>query len=204
MSGRIEAVQKLLAEGADVEEKGGSTQCTPLQVAAGRFLKANAYPMVLLLLDNGASVLATTTAGKTPLHAVAEWEHAADGHQDIVRLLLQRGANVSAKTGDGETPLHAAAEKGHTEMVRLLLLEQADVSAKRDDGKTPLHAVASTGHEDILRLLLDAGADVSAQRDDGETPLHAGARAGSFRCFGGALVLCITLTSPLPRTSPGD
>jgi len=53
--GRTEEVRQLLAEKADVEERGGSAKFTPLHIAAFQGRDA-----VLLLLDHGADISAKT------------------------------------------------------------------------------------------------------------------------------------------------
>lgn len=49
--------------------------------------------MVLLLLDKGASIVAKTRDGLTPLHCAAR-----SGHEQVVDTLLQRHAPITAKT----------------------------------------------------------------------------------------------------------
>lgn len=49
--------------------------------------------MVILLLDKGASIIAKTRDGLTPLHCAAR-----SGHEQVVDTLLQRHAPITAKT----------------------------------------------------------------------------------------------------------
>jgi len=59
-----------------------------------------------------------TSAGRTALHAAAEF-----GHVDIARLLLYRGANENAQDNEGFTPLHLACQYSKNEMVIFLVTE---------------------------------------------------------------------------------
>jgi len=72
---------------------------------------------VTLLLEHGADINETTTAGSTPLHKAAMVGNAA-----LVRLLLARGAKVNPRNSGGQTPLAHALFKRHDEVV--VLLEQ--------------------------------------------------------------------------------
>ena len=92
-NGRAGEVRQLLAAGADIEERGGKTESTPLLAAA----ESGHEGAVRLLLSNGADASAADNFGATPLHVVTHVEA-------LARLLLAHGADVSAKTHEGRTP----------------------------------------------------------------------------------------------------
>ena len=76
--GRTEMVRQLLADGADVEEPGGSTVCTPVTIAAARGHQES----VRVLLQHGALMSIMDKIGRRPLHAAA-----SEGQLAIVRPL---------------------------------------------------------------------------------------------------------------------
>ncbi|KAJ1476985.1 ankyrin repeat-containing domain protein, partial [Baffinella frigidus] len=90
-------VRQLLADGADVTERGGQFNTTPLHGAAA---KGDAE-VVLLLLEHGADSSATHSSGGawTPLHYAA-----IQCRDDVARLLLDNGAEVSARDIHGRSP----------------------------------------------------------------------------------------------------
>ena len=105
-SGKLEAVQRLLSEGVDVNIYGSTIGvdfgCTALFWAA----KHNHKEVVQLLLEKDAYIDAGAGMGGAPLHIAAY-----EGHSEIVELLISEGANTEAKTGDGETVFDFANEE---------------------------------------------------------------------------------------------
>ena len=144
--GRTEEARKLLADGADVEEKGGPGG-TPLENAT--------TPLF------GAAFL----CGKPPY-----WFEVHTERISVVRLLLDHGADTSAQNRFGWTPLFCAAIRGNEEVVHLLLDRGADVAAKSSSGWTPLHGASHWGCGDVARQLLDHGADTSPKDNYERTP----------------------------------
>lgn len=110
--GHTLVAEELLAHGADVCARASNALATTplLWAVMGQDIAA-----VTLLLDHGADVNATTTAGSTPLHKAAVL-----GNADLVRLLLAHGANVNATNSGGQTPLTHARFKRHEEVIALL------------------------------------------------------------------------------------
>ena len=156
-------VRTLLEDGADIEEKGGKDDTTPLHEAA---LHGH-EPVTQLLLAHEADVSSKDAHGETPLGIAAR-----QGHETVARLLIEHRADVSAKTNKGETALIGAAGCGLDAMVGLLIQHQADVSSRTNYGKTALIGAARGGHETTARLLIQLGADVLAKDFAGMTALH--------------------------------
>jgi len=73
--GRTAEVKKLLADGADIEERGGPWKSSALQEAA----VGSHEQVVSILLENGASVSAQDTNGTTPIHFATS--------EEVVQLL---------------------------------------------------------------------------------------------------------------------
>ncbi|MDE0019966.1 MAG: CotH kinase family protein [Candidatus Poribacteria bacterium] len=134
--GKLAAVEKRLADGADVNERDKMFYLAPLGWAAlyGQTEVARA------LLDNGADVNILDRSGNTPLHTAAFL-----GDVETAKLLIENGANIRAKNHEGGMPIEstkapfevtsfigsifqikidhrrfAAIEKGRAEIVKLL------------------------------------------------------------------------------------
>ena len=99
--GREKEVRQLLADGKDIEERGGYEKATPLHAAAAGGHEASA----LLLVEHGADVSATDTDARTPLHYAVH-----HNRENVVRLLL-----FFATPGDAAT---ARSEHGTAAMLR--------------------------------------------------------------------------------------
>jgi len=98
----VDAVRRVLDEGADVNAQGGYGQM-PLHRAAPHA----SVEMVTLLLDRGAAIDAQDRQkGWSPLHEATNWRNV-----EVVRLLLERGAKPSLKATHGQTPLDLAKER---------------------------------------------------------------------------------------------
>lgn len=129
---KMKAVKKMLALGADIEEKIGLRQLTPLHVAVMK----HGTKVVEYLLEQGADVFAVTNGGDTALH-LNRW------NEDISALLLMNGADCNAQNTRGETPTHIAAEFSDAVFLRNYLDFGADTSIKDDKGNTVLHRAAA-------------------------------------------------------------
>ena len=166
-SGRTEECRRLLAGGANVERRGGTTQSSPLHIAA----LMGYTEAVKLLLDHGADVSSRDITGTTPLHETAQ-----SGHAKVALLLLQNGAAVSSQSlNEGATAMHfaarCAAPWGGRSVLRLLISKGADTSAKDYDRGTPLFWAARHGKGAVVPLLLfhGKGADLQST-SNGRTP----------------------------------
>jgi ankyrin repeat protein len=165
--GRVDIVQLLLDQGADIEAKN-ELFATPLHIAVW----AGYQDIVeLLLLDNKANIEAKYADGISPLHVAV-----LKGYRSIVELLLDRGASTGAKDNEGWSPLHIAASKGdgckgNIVMIRLLIKKGADIEATDNEGNTALHTATSQAYIHVIKLLLKKGANIEAKDNEGNTPL---------------------------------
>lgn len=152
--GDIEAVRRLLREGADVNAAQGDGM-TALHWAAER----GDGEMGEVLLYAGARVDAGTRIGHyTPLHLATRSAHAF-----MVELLLQAGSDPEARTSNsGSSPLHLAAGSGDAQVIGMLIDAGADVNGRESAwGQTPLIFAAAGNRVEAVRVLLRAGADPS-------------------------------------------
>ena len=153
-------IEKLLQNGADIEEVAGEFSMRPLHLAACYNHKST----VVRLLDRGANIEAKTPIGTALLLA------AVYGHKATVEGLLNRGANIEAKTPSGDTILTSACcviEKhpNKSELVstiELLCSKGADVSVKNNKGESPVdYAIEvkdSKLREELIGVLIRYGA----------------------------------------------
>jgi len=117
--GRLTAVRRLLAAGADPNLPGANGM-PPLAYAAYQ----GHLPVVQCLLDQGAR-RDDESRGQTPV----EWA-AQQRHTGVVRHLAERGAPLERADEDGLTVLSSAAGRGDLPMVRLLM----ELGARADGG----------------------------------------------------------------------
>ena len=110
--GSISRCRRLLAAGADVEERTPVTLFTPLHLAA----VGGHERIIKLLLSHKADVNSRSKTEETPLHLASQ-----EGHPASVVALLQAGADPLLPARDGALPIHRAATNNHTEVVRILI-----------------------------------------------------------------------------------
>ena len=180
-SGSVDQVKRLIAEGAEVDEKDDNG-ATPLIIAA----YSGQRGVAAFLIAEGADVRAKDSKDTSALHAAA-----IGGYKDVAELLLAEGVDVDPKDAEGSTPLGWAAYFGYRDVAALLLSKGADVNARDNRGSTPLHAVtaqvkanpgtAPGDHGGLARLLIASRADVNARDPNGGTPLMWAAFFGKTR-----------------------
>ncbi|TMW58626.1 hypothetical protein Poli38472_010185 [Pythium oligandrum] len=163
----LSAVEALLEDGAEVDERQGRVGRTPLHIAAQK----NHVEIAGFLISQGAAVSATTTWSlMTPLHYAADKDSV-----DVAMLLVEEGAEVDAQDREGRTPLHCAAIADSNEVAAYLLRNGSSHRMTDQNGQTPLHLVARNNLMEVAELLLSHGASVGAVNTLGRTPLHEAA-----------------------------
>ncbi len=188
-------LQRMLAAGADPDQRAGAHAETPLHVAARRRRVA----ATTILLSHGADADAKTAHGKTAYaHAIRR------GFDDIVAVLEAHGADTTlneadrfavavirgqlaeaqrilaanprvARTGNPEEDRLFAdvAGRGDVRAVELLIQAGASLTATGLDTGTPLHQAAWFGQPENARLLIDAAAPLDIFEPTHEaSPLH--------------------------------
>jgi uncharacterized protein len=170
--GKIDAVKRLIAEGANIETTDQQGR-TVLDVATA-FGQAD---VVKILLTAGVNVNPGTGNRQTALHIAA-----ASGKTDIVRALLEAGARVDIADQDGNEPLHlAVANPTNGQIVKDLLHAGARVDAVNYDGMQPIHLAARSAGAGTVQTLLASGAKSDAVNPHGLRPLHLVAQGGAQR-----------------------
>ena len=112
VKGRPKLVRQLLAAGADIEERGGPENSTPLHEAAvhGR------TDLVRLLLEHRADVSAKDARQKTALHLAVSWGLAKvlpPFAPSLTPLFFSATRHIDAVTLDGFTAMDWAERNGH-------------------------------------------------------------------------------------------
>jgi ankyrin repeat protein len=159
---------------AEIGTKGYLGDCASFQLL--HIFSFQGRPMsILILLDKGADLFATTDFGINALHLAA-----AGGDFDTVQFLLESGfdVNLQVKGGRQLFPLMFAARMGYEDVVKLLLERGADVNATDKYGNTALDHAVARQNEAIVKVLLHTGASTQQKNLDGWSPLHLAARSG--------------------------
>lgn len=130
--------------------------------------EANSMPIVSLLLDAGADVMARSNGIEgTALHHAA-WK----GSGDVIELLVKRGICIDEKTNDGQTALHCASSKNMKDIIGLLLRFGAKINATDEARNTALQVAILAGATETARVLVENGASVFSLNASNESALH--------------------------------
>lgn len=157
-----QAVERLIAEGADVNAAARSGE-TALFAAAAAGLEEIAGRLVAAGADLSVPLQKpfvqeewTLAKGATPLMAAL-----AFGHEEIADMLLQRGAVVQVSDDNGLTPLSLAASRGFDRLAAEILEKSAGAPAI-PAGISPLIAAAAGGGPEMVGMMLKKGQDPNA------------------------------------------
>jgi hypothetical protein len=151
---RLEVVERLLEQGADVNTVSFMQGWTALMRASGD----KRLDVMELLLKKGADINAKDRDGATALIRVSSYGSRDSGYLEVVKLLLEKGADINVKESGGKTALMWASFRGHLEVVKLLLEKGAHINVKDDKGHTALHWALDGKQGQIVELLRAVGA----------------------------------------------
>ena len=153
MAGDLDSVNRLIASGADVNEKSpvigsGNDGQTPLLVAC--FFGHAA--VVRALLEAGANPTVNDyLMAATPAHKASY-----AGQSDALKVLLDHapGIDLTAQGPyNGYTALHDACWHGHREAVEILLDHGVPLDQKSHQGETPAQFARALGYREIATLI---------------------------------------------------
>ncbi|MBA4388882.1 MAG: hypothetical protein C0404_12940 [Verrucomicrobia bacterium] len=147
--GDLALVKALMARGMSVNAVN-DLGYTPLMSACASYRAE----MVSFLLQSGADVKATTTDGRTALHAAVSSTPSLPKQQaECVRLLIRQGAEIDAQDKTGGTPLMSAAWFGCTMAVKELLRHGAATSLRDTQGRTAKDLALVKNRIEIIELV---------------------------------------------------
>lgn len=160
-AGDRDTVERLIAEGADVEQRtpvAGSLDddYTPLGMAA----REGHFEIVRLLLEAGADPRRTVGLMQgTPIHEAAFF-----GHADVIVELTRayeeavtpRPAFDAQGGYNGFTALHDAVWHGHLDAVRALIKAGVRLDLRTHSGLTPRALADRYGYDEVAHFLAEA------------------------------------------------
>ena len=164
----------LLRHGASKELLSAPGPRTPLMHATIAHFKQG----VLLLLESGAEINASSVSGETALSLAIKGEA-----PDLASILITYGAKVDQTFQPDFTPLTLSVRRGYARLVEELLRRGADPDDCTQSGWSPLSIAAFQGHTEILRILLAAGANPNGRDHWGRTPLMWASWRAFPRCY---------------------
>ena len=165
--GDLNGVKLALENGANINQRSGDYNSTPL-------MEASYYghlEVVKFLVEKGADITAADDDGDT-VFFYAQWgEHypvidylrsqstsmlykaAKNGDAYGVELAVENGANINYRDEDDNTPIVVAAIAGKYNVVELLAELGANVNARNKEGRSALNYVYDRGDMDIYDFL---------------------------------------------------
>ena len=190
--GHLALVERLLQQGASIEDKLGSTSIkrnqTHKTVEDGYWAEARwPYP------------------GSRPLHLACEY-----GHDEIASYLISRGAKMEATCSEGWQPLHHAAYFGSSALVEMLLNGGVNPHIPTNQGKTALRLEFCTSgapimeeDKDRIKRMLEEAMDRVRKQKSFKVALKKGSTVEEKNDLLRAANFSMSVISkpPLPRTS---
>lgn len=141
--GRVKALERLIAQGADViEPVGVAANSPPLDIAV---LTGNAA-CVRLLLENGADKNRLSEDGSNYIHIAAMLDKPA-----MIETLAAHGLDINHRNKDDNTPAHHASEYGQANALWMLKALGADLTLKNKAGETAEAGLAKPPWDDHVR-----------------------------------------------------
>lgn len=126
-TGNLKLVQKMIADGADINARDKDKQTALMLAAQGGHSK-----IVHLLLIKKADAHLLDNSGNAALDYAIE-----GGNKDILNSLISRGnVDINQENYQGFTPLLVAAQKGNDAVVELLIESDADVQKALNGAKS--------------------------------------------------------------------
>jgi len=111
----------------------------------------NRIDIVSDLIQHGAYIDATNSAGDTPLIKIAELKTSAP--LTVAIMLLDAAASCDLQNENGDTALHKAALNNNTKLIALLLSHKADTMLKNKKNQTPSMVAVAYKHYQAAELL---------------------------------------------------
>lgn len=167
--GDVRLVGRLLAEGANVNQKAKNGETALYEAIERRSPNKNYVPVVDALLRAGADPDQKSIFDLTPLVISLTRNY---GDPTVTLRLLSAGATVlrQCETDDGLVSL--ATQDSSIEVMMALLAKGSPVDCQNKNGYTALDWAALNGQSDRVLVLLKAGADPRLRTQEGKTALQ--------------------------------
>ncbi|XP_050337219.1 protein TANC2 isoform X2 [Bactrocera neohumeralis] len=147
--GHWAVVEKLIQNGADMDEPVTAARKTPLMIAA----EEGHIELLELLIERGAALEAQDEEGFTAL----SWA-SLRGRQPAAKCLIERGSNRNHADNKGRTPLDLAAYQGSAALVLYLLEQGANIEHIDVNGMRPLDRAIACRNIQVVQVFLRRGA----------------------------------------------
>lgn len=165
--GNLYSVEKLLYEGAYVNERDGIFGLTPLHFAIiGKNLE-----IIELLLDYGAKINARDRFSNQNPRYLAEKFHIKYKYLKIIKFFDESDSVNMKDSLLAWTPLHVASYNNYLMGVKVLTDNRADVNARDRFGRTALHYFSLKGNLEAVKLLIEHKLDIDIKDRFGQTAL---------------------------------
>ncbi|MCA9030195.1 MAG: ankyrin repeat domain-containing protein [Planctomycetaceae bacterium] len=128
----VAEIDRLVAQGADIDEIPRGFSGTALSMAASR----GSLNAIKSLVDYWASLQKSGKEGGSPMHMAV-----SSGEMEAVRLLAKLGANVNEEIPQVGSLLHFTILMGSAQMLKVLLEAGADTAVTNAAGLTPREMV---------------------------------------------------------------
>ncbi|WP_050029286.1 ankyrin repeat domain-containing protein [Verrucomicrobium sp. BvORR034] len=194
----LATIQRLIAEGWDVNSGGSESRSKPFYVA----IESGAHDIVAAMIAAGARLNEPDANGNTALSMAVGNSHRNPSEESSLRMLdylLENGADVHASgeaavtaaagnnlslvkrlvaAGARPTPesLAAAVSDNKEDVVDYLLQQKVDPKSKLKNNKTLFHSLPEKA---LFERLLALGLDPNAADDSGRRPVHVAASRGT-------------------------
>ncbi|XP_061190120.1 putative ankyrin repeat protein RF_0381 [Saccostrea echinata] len=183
-SGRIEAVNLLVARGVDLRDRTYSlthhwrNKPDTISVLDEACLTGQNH-LVLNLLDICPDLLYTKNErGEFSLLFVAY-----AGATETLQILIEKGLNPYERSSIESTILHCACQNGKLETFLYIIKTYPDLLEEDYNNSTQgtlLHRTAEGGNLEILKILVEKGKNIYCRTRDGKTVLHKACKDGRF------------------------
>ncbi|XP_055856769.1 protein TANC2 isoform X2 [Episyrphus balteatus] len=147
--GHWAVAEKLLQNGAQIDEAVIPTKKTPLMIAAEEGL----IGILELLIDRGASIDSEDSEGFTAL----SWA-CLRGRHTAAKCLIEKGCDKEHADNNGRTPLDLAAYQGSASLVQYLLDQGAKIEHIDINGMRPLDRAIACRNIQVVQVFLKRGA----------------------------------------------
>ncbi|XP_055907983.1 protein TANC2 isoform X2 [Eupeodes corollae] len=147
--GHWAVAEKLLQNGAQIDEAVIPSKKTPLMIAAEEGL----IGILELLIDRGASIDSEDSEGFTAL----SWA-CLRGRHTAAKCLIEKGCDKEHADNNGRTPLDLAAYQGSASLVQYLLDQGAKIEHIDVNGMRPLDRAIACRNIQVVQVFLKRGA----------------------------------------------